>query len=251
MFVKKSKPKISLIYKGIEGRILNFQLFENPLLKVNLHLKLKSFNDESFSLTTVFSIWIAETKRFGEIDRNKLNLEYGNLTLVNEIVNFLKARGYFQFPLFDVNEYNSQQYDSGQIEKTWLLRRPRNFLSLVKETLNVNPIKLFREVWRDLQALEVTINSFENLLPNSPDEWYEKLNMELKLFLNKGKELFLKVSEILDAGNIYEEDLKGTKEVKKGKSKDFSLDDFYALFKTAAEEDEEITSKEKGFRSYN
>ena len=123
-------------------------------------------------------------------------------------------------------------------------------ITYVKKILNANPVKILDEIMSDLTDIKEEENSYGLDHIDNPQSWFESLSEELKQFYNKGKELFLDTSKLLETASNLE---KGTLEKEKSKisREKLSLDNLIFLFNKAMEVDlkNERDLSEAGFRT--
>lgn len=246
-------PQISKNFKGWVGKYINLLVFSNDFLHITLHLKLDSFYEESFILTTIFSFWFEQPKEISNLDINFINNSYANSVLMHDLLKRLESLGYREAHLFNKNRYRQSISSNQEILNEWVNGIPQYFLNVAKQTLNVNPLSLFDELVDDLNALaENSIKNEKKTLIN-PKEWFDNLNQELKLFYHRGKELFLNISNVMESISPIEKPEEEIILQKEDKDKQ-KLERIILSFQKALEEDlnnTKISHKEKGFRTFH
>ncbi len=246
-------PKISKNFKGWVGNYVNLLVFSNKYLHVTLHLKLDSFQDESFIITSIFSFWFEHPNEISNLDINYINNSYGNLVAMNDFLKKLESLGYRQVYLFDKSRFDNDYYSNQEILNDWVNKIPLFFINKSKQILNANPLRLFDEIASDLHNLSEIFIKIEKNMEINPTQWFDNLNQELKLFYNKGKELFLNISNIIEpissTGEPEEHEI-----IEKEDKDRQKIERIFFLFQKAMEEDinnPDILPKDKGFRTFH
>ena len=248
--IHHKKPKISKDFKGSVYNFDNFLIFTNKDLHITLHIKIDSFRNESFLLTAIFAFWIEEPEDPFTLDINNINRNYGTLVMARDIMNKLEVNHYNKLNIFDFDKYNIRDNQNTEFINDWVNDYPHLFITYVKRLLNANPETLTNEIIDDLQKIE---NSKEELSDKAqnPVEWFQQLNQEIRIFYQRGKDLFLKTSKTLDVepGKM-EEQIK--KEELEGRREKLTVEDFLFLFNKAMEIDSGRgkSSVDAGYRTF-
>ena len=244
------KPKISKDFKGSVNNFDNFLIFTNSDLHTTLHIKIDSFRDESFLLTAFFAFWIEDPKDPFSLDMNNINRNYSNLVLASDIMNKLEVNHYKKLNLFDFDKYDIQYNQNTEFLNDWVKSYPHFFITYTKSILNANPGTLIDEIVEDLQKIKPNKQEIKTTVQN-PNDWFQNINQEIRIFYQKGKELFLKTSKLLDVGTEKGEEKRNKKKPEKQKEK-LSVEDFIFLFNKAMEDDlvQGKSSEEAGFRTF-
>jgi len=248
--IAHKKPKISKDFKGSVYRFDNFLIFTNNDLHITLHIKIDSFRHESFLLTAIFAFWIEEPEDAFNLDMNKINWNYRNLILARDIMNKLEVNHYKKLDIFDFDKYDIQYNQNTEFLNDWVKNYPHFFITYTKKILNANPGTLIDEIIEDLQKIKPNKEELKVTIQN-PFDWFQNLSQELRVFYQKGKELFLKTSKLLDTNaDKTEEDIK--KEEPEKRKEKLTVEDFIFLFNKAMEVDlqQGQSSKEAGFRTF-
>ena len=248
--IDHKKPKIPKDFKGSVYRFDNFLIFTNNDLHITLHIKIDSFRHESFLLTAIFAFWIEEPEDPFNLDMNKINRNYRNLILARDIMNKLEVNHYKKLNIFDFDKYDIQYNQNTEFLNDWVKDYPHFFITYTKRILNANPGTLIDEIIEDLQKIKPNKEELKVTIQN-PFDWFQNLSQELRVFYQKGKELFLKTSKLLDTNaDKTEEDIK--KEEPEKRKEKLTVEDFIFLFNKAMEVDlqQGQSSKEAGFRTF-
>ena len=249
--LKNKKPKISKGFKGSIYKYDNFLIFSNEQLHITIHIAVDSFREESFLFTAIISFWFDKPADPFSLDMNFVNENYYNLALAREIMNKLESSQYRKMNLFNFEKYDINNNQDSEFLNDWVKKYPQLFVSYGKQLLNANPMTLIEEITEDLQIFR-SDDTLKAKLIQDPNIWFENLSQELRIFYNKGKELFLKSSQILEAN---QEDLKEytKKEEFKGRKEKLAVDDFIFLFNKAMDIDLDKgdSFKDAGYRTFN
>ncbi|KKN29624.1 hypothetical protein LCGC14_0842130, partial [marine sediment metagenome] len=248
--IDHKKPNISKDFKGSVYNFDNFLIFTNNYLHITLHIKIDSFRSESFLLTAFFAFWIEEPKDPFSLDMNNINRKYSNLVVARDIMNKLEVNHYKKLDIFDFDKYDIQNNQNTEFLNDWVKEYPHFFITYTKSILNANPETLIDEIVEDLQKIKPNKQEIITAVQN-PNDWFQNLNQEIRIFYQKGKELFLKTSRLLDIDTEKGEEKRKKEESEKRKEK-LSVEDFIFLFNKAMDVDIEQgkSSEESGFRTF-
>ena len=249
--IENKKPKISNNFKGSVYKYDNFLLFSNEQLHITIHLAIDSFGQESFLLTAIFSFWVEEPADQFSLDMNFVNENYGNLALARDIMTKLESSQYKKMNLFNLENYDINNNQNSEFLNDWVKKYPQLIVSYGKQLLNANPITLIEEIIDDLQFFR-SDDIHKSKLVKNPNIWFENLSQDLRIFYKKGKELFLKSAQILEAN---QEDLKEytRREELEGRKEKLSVNDFVFLFNKAMDIDLDkgYLVNDAGYRTFN
>lgn len=247
------KPKIPKDFKGKSGKILSFKVFENEMLHICLHLKLDSDKIGIFRLLITFSLFFERPSDEFEMDLEFINQNYSNLMLIYNIMNKLKVLEYEKKDFFQLSNYDSRDYSNAPYLNHWVKREPYFFRSFFMELLNENPFQLFDDVISHLKEITEESKNSKTSPVITPENWFDNLSNEIKNFLKKGEELFLKTSELLKKPKrpLEREEV----EISEDYSKEKVLLEEIAIYLKKIlindEKNDSIDDKDKGFRTLN
>jgi hypothetical protein len=246
------KPTLDKYYNGFSDGFSNFLVYNSDHLHIGLHINLESFRKESFFMTSVFSFWIEHPRAKVELEADFIDKRYENYMIARKIMDKLEVSNYRKLDLYNF-EKDSQNIDQNdEISHNWVLKEPEIFITYGKQILNANPVSLFDEIVDDLDCIDIEKTKNETVFQN-PDEWFENLTQDLRVFYKKGKELFLKTSRILEVSkeNLKSESYEEREEIEKDEK--LSFQDFLFLFNKAIDIDLEKGKPLEiaGFRTFH
>lgn len=247
------KPKIPTDFKGKSGNILSFKVFENEMVHICLHLKLDSDKIGIFRLLITFSLFFEIPSDEFVLDLEFINQNYSNLMFIYNIMNKLEVLEYQKKDFFKLSNYDSRNYSNAPYLNHWIKREPYFFRSYFMELLNENPLHLFDDVISHLQEISEESENSKTSPVITPENWFDSLSNEIKSFLKKGEELFLKTSELLKKpkGPLEREEVEISEDYSKEK---VLLEEIAIYFKKILvddEKDDSIEDKDNGFRTLN
>ncbi len=250
-YFKAKEPKIKNFYHGHHRKYLNFLIYDDNLLFINLHLKLKEYTTGAYGLLMLVSFWIEEFEFFDTIDLRLINKNYSSSIICYKLLNKMLSLGFSKLSLFDANDYWKEKYYPN-IKNEWAKSLPHLFITVGEEIINENPKYLFEELVSNLNQIQIVIDDHEKSPILNPNEWYNSLSIEVQTFIEKGKELFLKIEE------KYQEMKKGktvdSVSITEPKENELCVEDVVLLFKDIFQKDqqnERIDEINKGFRTIN
>ena len=250
-FLEFKEPKIKDFYQGRHGKYLNFLIYADNLLYINLHLKLKEYTTGTYGLLILISFWIEESEFFDAIDLRVINENYGSSILCYKILNKLLSLGFKKLSLFEVSEYWKDKYYPN-ISNEWAKSLPHLFITEGMEIINENPVFLFEELASKLNQIDLVINNHEKSPIMNPNDWYNSLSIEVQTFMEKGKELFLKIEKKYQ--KIEKEKITENGKIKEPKENELTIEAVILLFKDILQKDkqnENVNKESKGFRTIN
>ncbi len=248
-FLEFKEPKIKDFYHGRHGKYLNFLIYNGYLLHINLHLKLKEYRTGTYGLLILISFWNEKSEFFDTMDLNFINESYNSSILCYKNLNKLLSLGFKKFSLFEISEYLKDKHYPN-IKNEWAKSLPHLFITVGIDIINENPVFLFEDLASKLNQIEMVINHHERSPILNPNDWYNSLSVEVQTFMEKGKELFLKIEEKyqeIEKGKIAD-DIR----VKEPKENELTIEDVTLLFKDLLEKDkqnEKVDKGDKGFRT--
>lgn len=248
--IRYLEPKVSTKFQGKVNRTYNLAILTRNQLHLTLHLKFDSFKKSSFLGTVVLSFWFGKPKDFFSLDMDYINNWYSCHVLGRKLMSKLEIRNYKKMNLFNFESYDVEYFEENENRNHWSNNYPEMIITYVKKILNANPIKIIEEIIDDLkdikeEELNYEINNYED-----PNSWFESLSEELKQFYNKGKEIFLSTTKLLDTDSTFEEKQHEKEKSKRSREK-LSLENLIFLFNKAMEVDlnNEIPVPDAGFRT--
>ncbi len=250
-FLEFKEPKIKDYFNGRYGKYLNFLIYQNNLLHINLHLKIKEYTTGTYGLLIICSFWIDEPEYFDTLDINIINENYSSSILCYKVITKLISLNFKRLSLFNAQEYREEKYSSN-INNEWVKFLPHFFITTGIEIINENPLFLFEDLVSKLNQVELVINKHSNTPIFNPNEWYKSLSLEVQTFIEKGKELFLKIEE--KELELEKEKIEEKVKVNEYKENDLIIEDVALLFKDALQKDrkdENIIKDNEGFRTIN
>jgi len=250
--INSEKPRISSLFKGYYGRFANFLIFKNEFFNISLHLKLNRFKTGTYSLLVIISVWFDNPNNLWD-SNVKLNLRnYKNSVIAVKLFKKFKVLGYDEDPLF--YQEKSSTHNRFIVNPYSLIEnKPHPSNCLILEILNENPLKLFEELKSHLYQIDEIIDEIIYDKTFSVQKWYENLSIEIKNFMNKGKELFSLINELSETPQEKTEGKESKVKRKKQEETQF-LEKILGFFKDALNLDNSDNSKavkDKGFRTKN
>lgn len=204
--ISYQKPQASVSFQGKHFSVNSFKLFNFYQLHLTLHLLIDSLKDESFIFTPIFSLWFDSLPDPYTLDTYHIHTWYSSHNLGDRAINFLKSRNYTKADLFSIENFNpSELKASSEGKNDWPSGYPEIFITYTKKILNVNPRKIVAEIVNDIKSIYLKLTNYKKKELKDPQSIFDNLNQELKLFYNKGKELFLNLSEIVGIESSVEE----------------------------------------------
>ncbi len=250
------RPRISKFFHKWNTDFKNFLIFESELLNINLHLILLNYDNQTFNLTCILSVWLKDSVKTYGFNMENIQLNFELQTRSIELSQRLKGLGYnevFLYPEFNVEKISNEKYYDDTIPSlnNFALDIPDLFITYAMSIMNSNPLKLFEEISQHYFIIEDFIKSQKYKTINNPTDWYNKLEEDLKVFLQNGKELFSKTSQILGYTPLVDGIEKQKKIESHRKKSKISVEKIILIFKEIRERDELNKTIENGFRSIN
>lgn len=249
--LRHEKPTFSLLTQKYLGSYTNLDVFEGNLLQLKVHLKLKKYRTETYSLVIIFSFWFENTKKSGGSSLEFINENYKDTMTAYNVIKKLKSLDYVEDSLELKKKETGNKFITSSyslIEKDF---RPSN--NLILEILSGNPIILFKQLVSHLYQVDEVIQNYTQEQNFSPTSYFENLTIELKQFLLKGKELFLKAEDLFQKSKVSKDKMKPELSIVTEGDK-IPFEQVIAFFKNALENDKHNDlkmSEDKGFRTQN
>ncbi len=266
--ILKKSPRILSnedLTKFQKFNLYSFEFFENGPLKINLHLRLnKSIN---FNFLILINLTVNYPSANQEFSMEFINEYYHSFIIMYELINYLSELGYNEVD----QEYASREvYISDDLKYGNIIN---NYYNIVQNEITFDPFsnsspekrifppiefkafylnllhnsahELFSFLANNLKEIKIIIERYSNIL--NPKSYYDAFENELKDFLVKGKDLFLKAEDILYEKLTPEKKI----EYKIPKKKKLTLDKVYSLFLKEYNKDIKngIEDDDAGFRS--
>lgn len=249
--INHEKPKFFLSTPRAMGSYKSFSIFEQSSFQLTAHLKLKEYKTDTYSLVIIFSFWFDNIYESWEANLKSINENYKILMITYNVITKLKSLNYEESTLRVKEPKLGNKFITSVYTNTENQPHPSN--NLILETLSDNPISLFENFVSHLSIIDEEIDKYEDQNDFSPYSYFENLTLELKQFLLKGKEIFLKAEDLLEKSTLSNNKTgitvrKGTEETK------ISFEQIIGFFKDALEKDKSIEVKpheERGFRTKN
>ncbi len=248
------KPKISQFFKGKHFGYNNLLIYQNKYFHLTVHFNVTKKPTKTYEIIILFSLWFERPESTYSLDIEWIHNIYQNLLLGYEISNSLKNLAFLEENLFDIEQYNPQNYNEREILNKWIQNKPLLFVNYIQRLMNANPIMLFKEFVSYISQLKETINNFLKSEIKSQQEYFGVLSYDLEEFIKRGKSLFQKTEHAYDFFT-HSKERQGKKSEPKIKiSKKIALipELLFKLFQLAYERDTEnaaIQEEDKGFRS--
>ena len=251
--IQYERPNFLSLFENPLGPYANLLIFQSDSFKITIHLKMRKYATDTYGLLIITSFWFLDSREYWEADLDNINKNYMNSMIAFNIINKLKSLNYENNTLIppkakdDLLNIPGSQLIGGFTD----LFHPSN--NMILEIISVNPINLFLEIKSHLYQIEEIIQEQSKNTDYSPQKHFENLTSELKQFLKKGKELFLKAEDFLKEPDVdksvRKKDIKTDLEDEK-----LSFDQIIALFKDTLEKDKKddtIKPENMGFRTIN
>ena len=248
--IRYKEPKISTNFQGKVNGIYNFAILTRNQLHLTVHLKFNSFKENSFLVTVIFSFWFEKPTDLFSLGMDYINNWYFCHVLGRKLMSKLEIRNYKKLDLFELESFDVKYIKKNENRNQWSNNYPEMIITYVKKLLNANPVKIIEEIIGDLKDIKEEEITYEFKNFEDPHSWFENLSEELKHFYNKGKEIFLSTTRLLDADSSFEE-RRLQKEMPKESREKLSLENLIFLFNKAMEVDlnNKIPGPEAGFRT--
>ena len=250
--IKYKEPNISTDFQGKVNRTCNLVILAQNQLNLTLHLKLDSFKENSFLGTVIFSFWFEKPNEKFSLDMDYINNWYFSHVLGRKLMSKLEIRNYKKVDLFNSESYDVEYFEENEKTNLWLNSHPEMIITYVKKILNANPVRILDEIIVDIKDIKGEEKSYKLQNNYNPHSWFENLSEELKQFYNKGKEIFLDSTKLLERASFSEVGQPKKEKTKISKEK-LSLENLIFLFNKAMENDlkNDIDVSVAGFRTQN
>lgn len=228
------EPNVSANFKGKYNRIYNFKFLNINQLHLMLHIRFDSFKGDSFIVTTIYSFWFDKPEDQYNLDSNYINDWYYCHNLSRKLMTKLEIHNYEKLNIFNLESltFENTQKNEGF---SWPKMNPELLITYVKKTLNANPIKIIEKLVEEIKEINGNVLNYKDKYPINPDSWFENLSEELKLFYNRGKEIFLHTSTLIESKSS-EELIELEKKFPESRNK-LSFENIIFLFNRALEFD--------------
>lgn len=246
------KPKIFHFYKSMHSNFHNFIIFETPFFHLNLHLRLTKKLTKTFECLAIFSMWFKAPESFSVLNIEWINGIYQPLLLGYELSQLLENNFYSNESLWNIENYNSQNYKGRDLINPWAIEKPFIFVTHVKLLLNSNPVKLFQDLAEEISQITEICENFMKTEIQSPKQYYKIFNSKLDDFLKRGSVLFHKAEHIHESFSK-KEPIYGEVDYSKKLQKKSSLtpEILYSLFEVAYDKDKTKSLEDRGYWSLN
>ena len=233
------KPKFSNYYEESNADYINLLIFENDLLHINLHLKLNTFENESFVIISLISIWLKNSLEIDSLNIKSITNNFQNYIFAYEVLKNLENQGFYQVDLpYDWDYFDPEDPYNKVFLNKWALDEPDLFLAVGKGLLNANPTTLFSDIFTDYDKIIKFIAGQISKNIISPKVWLNELNLELRQLFEKEEFILTKIREFTNFSEVEQEN-KPKPKIKRKKEKEKNmLEEIILLLKNIRDMDE-------------